>query len=97
MATATFDPERKFVRVIEQHANGLVEFEFAVGEPELSAELVLPQLAAQLQGLLALFFDRHRGGLARHRDRGDGRRPAPAAEPSDWQWNLRDATHQRLR
>ena len=45
MATATFDPERKFVRVIEQHANGLVEFEFAVGEPELCAELVLPQAA----------------------------------------------------
>ena len=24
-------------------------------------------------------------------------RSAPAAEPSDWQWNLRDATHQRFR
>ena len=36
-------PQRKFVRVVEQHANGLVRFEFAVGWPDLSCELVLPQ------------------------------------------------------
>jgi phenol hydroxylase P0 protein len=36
-------PQRKFVRVIERHPNGLVRFEFAVGWPDLSCELVLPQ------------------------------------------------------
>jgi phenol/toluene 2-monooxygenase (NADH) P0/A0 len=36
-------PQRKFVRVIQQHHNGLVRFEFAVGWPDLSCELVLPQ------------------------------------------------------
>lgn len=37
--------KRKFVRVIESHANGLVRFEFAVGWPDLSCELVLPRAA----------------------------------------------------
>lgn len=36
---------RKFVRVIERHVNGLVRFEFAVGWPDLSCELLLPQAA----------------------------------------------------
>ena len=40
-----FDPSRKFIRVIEQRANGMVEFEFAVGEPELFVEMLLPQAA----------------------------------------------------
>ena len=35
-------PQRKFVRVVEHRANGLVRFEFAVGWPDLSCELVLP-------------------------------------------------------
>lgn len=35
-------PQRRFVRVIERHANGLVRFEFAVGWRDLSCELVLP-------------------------------------------------------
>jgi phenol hydroxylase P0 protein len=35
-------PPHKFVRVVERHANGLVRFDFAVGWPDLSCELVLP-------------------------------------------------------
>ena len=41
-------PPRKFVRVLERHANGLVRFEFAVGWPDLGCELVLP--AAMFEG-----------------------------------------------
>ncbi len=42
-ALAPLGPQpRKFVRVIEHHANGLVKFEFAVGWPDLSCELALP-------------------------------------------------------
>lgn len=33
----------KFVRVLNRHPNGLVVFEFAVGWPDLAAELVMPQ------------------------------------------------------
>lgn len=36
------DTDRRFVRVIEQRADGLVAFEFAIGWPELSVELLLP-------------------------------------------------------
>ncbi|ASM77159.1 phenol hydroxylase [Vitreoscilla filiformis] len=40
-----FDPRQKFIRVVEQRADGLVEFEFAVGEPELFVEMLLPRAA----------------------------------------------------
>lgn len=35
----------KYVRVTRRCHNGMVEFDFAIGEPELFAELVLPQSA----------------------------------------------------
>ncbi len=41
----TFDPARKFVRVLNELDNGLVAFEFSIGWPELSVELVLPRAA----------------------------------------------------
>jgi len=37
-----FDPARRWVRVTRVRDNGLVEFDFSVGEPELYIELVLP-------------------------------------------------------
>jgi phenol/toluene 2-monooxygenase (NADH) P0/A0 len=40
-----FDPTRRFVRVVEERSDGMVAFEFAVGEPELFVEMVLPQAA----------------------------------------------------
>jgi phenol/toluene 2-monooxygenase (NADH) P0/A0 len=40
-----FDPTRKFVRVTGERENGLVAFEFSIGWPELSVELVLPRAA----------------------------------------------------
>lgn len=36
------DTTRRFVRVIGQRPNGLIEFEFAIGWPELAVELLLP-------------------------------------------------------
>lgn len=38
---------RKFVRVTDRRANGLVAFEFAIGWPDLAAELVLPEALFQ--------------------------------------------------
>ena len=40
-----FDATRKFVRVTSERDNGLVAFEFSIGWPELSVELVLPRAA----------------------------------------------------
>lgn len=39
---APFDPARRFVRIVEERADGMVEFHFAVGEPELFVEMMLP-------------------------------------------------------
>lgn len=42
---AAVDTSRRFVRVTERRADGLVAFEFAIGWPELSVELLLPAAA----------------------------------------------------
>jgi phenol hydroxylase P0 protein len=36
------DTTQRFVRVLDRRADGLVLFEFAIGWPELSVELLLP-------------------------------------------------------
>jgi phenol/toluene 2-monooxygenase (NADH) P0/A0 len=38
---ATFDPEKRYVRLVERRPDGFVEFEFSVGEPEVYAEMIL--------------------------------------------------------
>ena len=35
------DTSKRFIRVIDERADGFVEFEFAIGEPELYVELVM--------------------------------------------------------
>ncbi|MGE5491047.1 MAG: phenol hydroxylase subunit [Actinomycetota bacterium] len=37
-----FDTARKYVRVCNQRPDGFVEFEFAIGDPDLCIELMLP-------------------------------------------------------
>ncbi len=44
MASA-FDPFRKFVRITGERDDGFVEFDFALGEPELFAEMMLTRAA----------------------------------------------------
>lgn len=84
--TTAFNPEKKYVRVIETHANGLVEFEFAVGEPELFVELLMAQAAFDE------FCDMHAVVPTQ------GRLPAPhdGAE-QEWDWSLRAAREQNSR
>lgn len=45
MEDKIFDTTRKFVRVLEARQDGLIEFEFAIGEPELFVELIMPASA----------------------------------------------------
>jgi len=42
---SVFDPFRKFVRVTGERDDGFVEFDFALGEPELFAEMMLTRAA----------------------------------------------------
>jgi phenol hydroxylase P0 protein len=78
METTFFDTNRKFVRVIEERANGMVEFEFAIGEPGLFVEMMLPRAA---------FHDFCATNQVTTLD------GAEAAPPRDaqWDWSLRQA------
>jgi phenol hydroxylase P0 protein len=44
-AEVTFDPTRRYVRICEQRPDGFIEFEFAIGDPALCVELMLPEAA----------------------------------------------------
>lgn len=37
--TSTFNPQRRFIRIVNARADGWVEFEFAMGEPQLFVEM----------------------------------------------------------
>ena len=37
-----FDPARRYVRIVGTRSDGMVEFEFALGEPQLFVEQVTP-------------------------------------------------------
>lgn len=84
--TPTFNPQLKFVRIIETHANGLVEFEFAVGEPGLFVELLMAQAAfdefCAMHGVVPTL-----GPL----------QPAQSNPEQEWDWSLRAAREQHLR
>ena len=88
MAKNGFDVTRKYVRVLGSLPSGLVEFEFAVGEPELAVELVMPKAA----------FDEF--CASNQVEFISASPPAPANAESadaDFHWNLHQATHQRFR
>lgn len=80
---AGFDTTRRFVRVTRQRPNGFVEFEFAIGEPELCVEMILGQAAFDefCATNAVVMLD-----------------PEPAQSPrDDWQWRMSDATAIRFR
>jgi phenol hydroxylase P0 protein len=83
-----FDTSRKFVRVIETKANGFVEFEFSVGEPEMSVELILKRQAFEefCAANQVIFLTAEKSSKSDI--------PSPQDE---WQWTLHQATHQRFR
>ncbi len=85
-ATTDFNPSNKYVRIIETHSNGLVEFEFAVGEPGLFVELLMAQKAFDE------FCSMH-GVTPTH-----GRLPATQnTAEQEWDWSLHAAREQQTR
>ena len=87
MTSKGFDPKRKFVRVNELRADGFVEFDFAIGEPELFVELIMPPAAFDdfCKTNKVTFIDESR------------RLQVDGEDASDWNWSLHDATHQRIK
>jgi phenol hydroxylase P0 protein len=82
--SGALDTTRRFVRVTGERAQGFVEFDFAIGEPELFIELILDHAA----------FD----DFCRHNQVEILPSPGRAAGAADdWDWRLADATHTRFR
>lgn len=80
---AAFDPAGRFVRITGRRPNGFVEFDFAIGEPEVFVELILSREAFE-----AFCTDNHVEMLAAGEDKD---------ATDDWNWRLADATHTRFR
>lgn len=82
-----FDPQRKFIRVVQTRKDGMVEFEFAVGEPGLFVEMVMPQAEFDQ-------FCHDQSVLPTH-----GSLPEAEAGTQDheWDWSLRAARAQHFR
>jgi phenol hydroxylase P0 protein len=82
-----WNPQARWVRILQQRANGMVEFEFAVGEPQLYVEMVMAGEA------FAEFCAMHgvtptQGALP----------PATAGSAEhEWDWNLREARERHFR
>lgn len=77
------DTARRFVRVSGERPNGFVEFEFAIGEPEIFVEMILGRDA------FAEFCAANQVEMLPPRD--------PDAPQGDWDWRLADATRTRFK
>ncbi len=86
MTEPSFDVTRKFVRVMGTLPNGFVEFEFAIGEPDVCVELVMPQVA---------FDEFCRNNQVEFI--GAASPPVADSADADFHWSLRQATQQRFR
>ena len=73
-----FDANRRYVRVCERRLDGFVEFEFAIGEPEVFVEMLLSPAA------FTEFCATNQVEMLPSRD--------PDVVPGDWDWRLADAT-----
>lgn len=84
--SATSVLARKYVRVNRVRESGIVEFLFAIGDPDLSIELIMD----------GAMFDEFcvRNQVIRL----DSAVPGSVGETrSDWDWSLSDATRQRFK
>lgn len=86
MEPAKLDASRRFVRITGKRAGGFIEFDFAIGEPEIFAELILaPEAFAEFCGANRVQF-LEPSDTCGHEDTSD-----------DWNWRLGDVTQTRIR
>lgn len=82
-----FDPRNRYVRIITAREDGLVEFEFAVGEPQLFVEMVMPRAEFE-QFCRDQQVQPTQGPLS----------DAPGGTPEhEWDWSLREARERQAR
>ncbi|HEY6609940.1 MAG TPA: phenol hydroxylase subunit [Pseudomonas sp.] len=91
MVPANLDTRKRWVRVTGQRGHDFIEFDFAIGEPDLIVEMILAPAA------FAEFCADNQVEVLPPREPGAGW-PAPGTdEPSDWDWRLADATQTRFK
>lgn len=81
------DTSRRFVRVCGERANGFVEFEFAIGEPEIFVELILDRAS------FAAFCATNKVEMLPPA----AEDAAQKEDAGDWDWRLADATKTRFK
>jgi phenol/toluene 2-monooxygenase (NADH) P0/A0 len=84
MEPAPLDTKRRFVRITRERAGGFIEFDFAIGAPDLLLEMILDRAA------FAEF-------CAANRVEDFPPAAAQPAAPDDWMWRLQDATQTRFK
>ncbi len=87
MTQQPMDTMRRYVRLIGERGNGFIEFEFAIGEPELFVELILSREAFQE------FCETNQVEMLAPL----APRSSTEDEPGDWDWRLSDATKTRFK
>lgn len=83
---AQLDTELRFVRITGERPGGFIEFDFAVGEPELFVEMILSRPAFKE------FCE-----MNQVQTMGPAEDAGPEDRMADFAWNLRDATGQRFK
>ncbi len=86
-ATTAFNPDQRFVRIVETRVDGMVAFEFAVGEPQLFVEMLMPQAA----------FDEFCAAQAVLPTHGHLPEAQQGSAEHEWDWSLHAAREQRFR
>ncbi len=85
VALNSFDVNERFVRVRELRPDGFIEFEFAIGDPELFAEMILDvndfDAFCSLHKVIFLAEGGH----------------DLASEEDEFHWRLKDATKTRFK
>lgn len=84
---ASFDVASRYVRIVNTREDGWVEFEFAIGEPGLFVEMVMPR--AQ--------FDEFCAAQKVTPTVGTLEAAAEGSQEHEWDWNLHAAREQRFR
>ena len=87
LSNDAWDVQRRFIRIVQEHDNGMVEFEFAVGEPGLFVEMVMPR--AQFDDFCATQGVQPTVGRLPGQEQGSAEH--------EWDWSLRDARERHFR
>lgn len=80
----SLDTKRRYVRICGERGKGFIEFEFAIGEPEVFAEMILDRQAFED------FCRLHQAEMLPPKE-------DAGLAVSDWDWRMSNATKTRFK